>query len=46
MGHGLAVGRGGVADGAGFPEYDDDRGTVSRRRNERLAAVRRALAAD
>ena len=28
------------------PEYDDDRGTVSRRRNERLAAVRQALAAD
>jgi len=39
----LAAGRGGVADGAGFHEYDDDSGTVIRRRNERLAAVRRAL---
>ena len=39
----LAAGRGGVADGAGFHEYDVDPGTVIRRRDERVAAVRRAL---
>jgi 3-hydroxybutyryl-CoA dehydrogenase len=39
----LASGRGGVADGAGFHEYDASEATVIRRRNERVAAIRRAL---
>jgi 3-hydroxybutyryl-CoA dehydrogenase len=39
----LAAGRGGVADGAGFHEYDDPPADVIRRRNERIAAIRRAL---
>ncbi|WP_251329738.1 3-hydroxyacyl-CoA dehydrogenase family protein [Haloplanus pelagicus] len=42
----LAAGRGGVEDGAGFHEYDDDPATLIRRRDERVAAVRRALADD
>jgi 3-hydroxybutyryl-CoA dehydrogenase len=39
----IAAGRGGVADGAGFHEYDDPPSAVVRRRNERVAALRRAL---
>jgi len=39
----LAAGRGGVADGAGFHEYDDPPEAVVRRRDERVAAIRRAL---
>ena len=39
----LAAGRGGVADGAGFHEYDESEADVIRRRNERVAAIRRAL---
>jgi 3-hydroxybutyryl-CoA dehydrogenase len=39
----LAAGRGGVADGAGFHEYDASEAAVVRRRNERVAAIRRAL---
>jgi 3-hydroxyacyl-CoA dehydrogenase len=39
----LAAGRGGVADGAGFHEYDESAVDVIRRRNERVAAIRRAL---
>ncbi|MFB6103197.1 MAG: 3-hydroxyacyl-CoA dehydrogenase family protein [Haloplanus sp.] len=42
----LDAGRGGVADGAGFHEYDAGPADVVRRRNERVAAVRRALDAD
>ena len=38
----LAAGRGGVEDGAGFYEYDDP-GGATRRRDEGLAALRRAL---
>ncbi|WP_251341335.1 3-hydroxyacyl-CoA dehydrogenase family protein [Haloplanus halophilus] len=39
----LAAGRGGVADGAGFHEYDEEPEALLRRRNERVAAVLRAL---
>ncbi|WP_248897722.1 3-hydroxyacyl-CoA dehydrogenase family protein [Haloplanus halobius] len=39
----LGAGRGGVDDGAGFHEYDADATSVVRRRNERVAAIRRAL---
>ena len=39
----LAAGRSGVADGAGFHEYDESEADVIRRRNERVAAIRRAL---
>ncbi|SDZ90242.1 3-hydroxybutyryl-CoA dehydrogenase [Haloplanus vescus] len=39
----LDAGRGGVADGAGFHEYDVAPEDVIRTRNERVAAVRRAL---
>jgi len=39
----LDAGRGGVDDGAGFHEYDDAPEDVIRRRNERVAAIRRAL---
>jgi len=39
----LDSGRGGVADGAGFHEYDAAEAAVVRRRNERVAAIRRAL---
>jgi 3-hydroxybutyryl-CoA dehydrogenase len=42
----LASGRGGVADGAGFHEYDAPEAAVVRRRNERVAAIRRALDGD
>jgi 3-hydroxybutyryl-CoA dehydrogenase len=38
----LVAGRGGVEDGAGFYEYDDPDG-ATRRRDEGLAALRRAL---
>ena len=38
----LAAGRGGVEDGAGFYEHDDP-GGATRRRDEGLAALRRAL---
>ena len=38
----LDAGRDGVADGAGFHEYDDAPADVIRRRNERVAAIRRA----
>ena len=38
----LAAGQGGVEDGAGFYEYDDPEG-ATRKRNEGLAALRRAL---
>jgi 3-hydroxyacyl-CoA dehydrogenase len=39
----LAAGRGGVDDGAGFHEYDASPADVIRRRDERVAAIRRAL---
>jgi len=39
----LAAGRGGVDDGAGFHEYDEAPADVIRRRNERVAAILRAL---
>jgi 3-hydroxybutyryl-CoA dehydrogenase len=39
----LDAGRGGVADGAGFHEYDDAPTDVIRRRNEQVAAIRRSL---
>jgi 3-hydroxyacyl-CoA dehydrogenase len=39
----LDAGRGGVADGAGFHEYDEAPTDVIRRRNERVAAIRRSL---
>jgi 3-hydroxybutyryl-CoA dehydrogenase len=39
----LDAGRGGVADGAGFHEYDESEAAVIRRRNERVAAILRAL---
>jgi len=39
----LAAGRGGVDDGAGFHEYDASSADVIRRRDERVAAIRRAL---
>lgn len=42
----LASGRGGVADGAGFHEYDASEAAVVRQRNERVAAIRRALDGD
>ena len=36
----LDRGRGGIADGAGFHEYDETADAVTRRRDERLAALR------
>lgn len=39
----LAAGRGGVADGAGFFEYDESPAEVTRRRDEGLAALQRTL---
>jgi 3-hydroxybutyryl-CoA dehydrogenase len=39
----IAAGRGGVDDGAGFHEYDDRPAEVIRRRNRRVAAIRRAV---
>lgn len=39
----LDRGRGGIADGAGFFEYDESPSEITRRRDERVAAVRRAL---
>jgi len=39
----LDAGRGGVDDGAGFHEYDEAPADVIRRRNERVAAIRRSL---
>jgi len=42
----LASGWGGVADGAGFHEYDAAEAAVVRRRNERVAGIRRALDGD
>lgn len=39
----VASGRTGIDVGAGFFEYEDDPETVTRRRDERVAAIRRAL---
>jgi 3-hydroxyacyl-CoA dehydrogenase len=39
----IDAGRNGVEDGAGFHDYDDPPAAVVRRRNERIAALRRAL---
>lgn len=39
----LSSGRGGIHDGAGFFEYDADASEVVRRRDETVAAIRRAL---
>jgi 3-hydroxyacyl-CoA dehydrogenase len=39
----LAAGRGGVDDAAGFHEYDASPADAIRRRDERVAAIRRAL---
>ena len=39
----LDAGRGGIEDGAGFFEYDAPPGEVTRRRDEGLAALRRAI---
>ncbi|PSQ17542.1 3-hydroxyacyl-CoA dehydrogenase [Halobacteriales archaeon QS_8_69_26] len=39
-------GRGGVEDGAGFLEYDEPAEAVTRRRDERLATLRRVLDAE
>jgi len=39
----LDAGEGGVEDGAGFHTYEDTSAEVIRRRNERVAAIRRAL---
>lgn len=39
----LEQGRGGIEDGAGFFEYDDPPATITRRRDERVMAIRRAL---
>ncbi|WP_338741493.1 3-hydroxyacyl-CoA dehydrogenase family protein [Haloplanus salilacus] len=39
----IDAGRGGVDDGAGFHEYDDPPADVIRRRNRRVAAIRRAV---
>jgi len=39
----LSAGRAGIHDGAGFFEYDEDPGEVVRRRDETVAAIRRAL---
>ena len=40
----IEVGRNGVADGAGFYEYDEAPADVVRNRDERIAAIRRSLA--
>lgn len=42
----LAEGRTGVAEGAGFFEYDEPESSLVARRNRRIAAVRRALGDD
>ncbi|WP_423751105.1 3-hydroxyacyl-CoA dehydrogenase family protein [Salinirarus marinus] len=42
----IEAGRNGVEDGAGFRDYDDPPAAVVRRRNERIAAIRRALGDD
>lgn len=39
----LAAGRGGIKDGAGFFEYDRQAGEITAERDERIAAIRRAL---
>lgn len=39
----IASGRGGIEDGAGFFDYDDPPEAVTRRRDDRVAAIRRAL---
>jgi 3-hydroxybutyryl-CoA dehydrogenase len=39
----IATGRDGVDNGAGFHEYDDPPADVVRRRNRRVAAIRRAV---
>lgn len=36
-------GRGGIEDGAGFFDYDDSPGEITRVRDEKVAAIRRAL---
>ncbi|MFB6068608.1 MAG: 3-hydroxyacyl-CoA dehydrogenase family protein [Halobacterium sp.] len=42
----IETGRNGVEDGAGFRDYDDPPAAVVRRRDERIAAIRRALDGD
>ena len=39
----LDAGRGGIRDGAGFLEYDDSPSEITRARDEKVAAIRRAL---
>lgn len=39
----LSAGRGGIHDGAGFFEYEEEASEVVRRRDETVAAIRRAL---